>query len=237
MGPPLRFAFCAALLACVCAQPVSHPVWPPFLEVPGLACSDGRALAAALADSSVTTALLPVDFVLRDSDFSGLALPLDIRRNFTIMGSASRPVTLDLGFVGHKVRLGGGVLLTISRVALINYRSGSAAQAPGLDLLTPGEADEPVALLRLQDCVMSYRLCFPVDLTRQYFEKFTRPPEIPGHQDVRRPASLPTAASCNNRTGAPFVDRCFPLTGLYVDAAIHGADVQPDGRTTDNRYL
>ncbi|PNH08412.1 hypothetical protein TSOC_005025, partial [Tetrabaena socialis] len=161
MAPPLRVAFCAALLACVCAQP---PVWPRFLDVPGVECSDGRALASALADPSVTTALLPGDCMLRDSDFSGFALPLVLRRNFTIMGSASRPVTLDLGFVSRKVRLGGGTVLTFSRVALLNYRAGSAAQAPGLDLLAPGEADEPVALLRLHEGVLSYRLCFPVEL-------------------------------------------------------------------------
>ncbi|PNH02880.1 putative serine/threonine-protein kinase [Tetrabaena socialis] len=233
MARPLRLAFCAALLACGCAQ----PVWPRFLDVPGLICSDGRALSAALADPSVTTVLLPDDCVLRDSDFSGFALPLVLRRNFTIMGSASRPVTLDLGFVGHKVRLAGGVVLTFCRVALLNYRTGSVAQAPGFDLLAPGEADDPVALVRLQECVMSYRLCFPVELMRQYFERFARPPEIPGQQAAMMPVPLPTAASCSNRTGAPLVERCSLLTGLYIDSAIHGADVQPDGRTVDNRYL
>ncbi|PNH08417.1 hypothetical protein TSOC_005028 [Tetrabaena socialis] len=163
MGPPLRLAICVALLACVCAQP---PVWPRFLDVPGVVCNDGRALASALADPSTTTALLPRDCILRGSDFSGFALPLLLRRNFTVMGSASRPVTLDLGFVSRKVRLGGGVVLTFSRVALLKYRAGSLAQAPGLDLLAPGEADEPMALLRLHECVLSYRLCFPVELMR-----------------------------------------------------------------------
>ena len=81
---------------------------------------NGSELAAALSNPRVDTALLPVDVVFTNSDWPPDAtIPIVIRRNFTIQGiKTSRLVTLDLGYMRHKVGGCGDVRLQYGEEAL-----------------------------------------------------------------------------------------------------------------------
>ncbi|KXZ40905.1 hypothetical protein GPECTOR_1393g606 [Gonium pectorale] len=120
-------------------------------------------MRAAVADSDTDTALLPVDIVLRDEDWTGIALPVVIARSLTIRGAAERPVALDLGYLRGKARLANGTTLTLSGVVLANFRSGSAFQAPGLDILLP-MLPGGAALVRGVGGAMVVEACFPLDV-------------------------------------------------------------------------
>ncbi|KXZ47196.1 hypothetical protein GPECTOR_37g202 [Gonium pectorale] len=115
-----------------------------------------------MADSTVDTALLPVDIRMRNDDWNGIQTPVLLRRNFTILGTADYPVTLDLNFVKAKAQLANGTSLAFRRVVLVNIRTGSLNQAPGLDLLLPPPPPGAQALLWIDAGGLHYRACFPL---------------------------------------------------------------------------
>ncbi|KXZ42161.1 hypothetical protein GPECTOR_193g318 [Gonium pectorale] len=148
-----------------------------------ITCSSGAQLAAAMASPDVDTVFLPVDVALHNQDWDALVV---LHHNFTVMGTAKRPVTLDMNFVRGKVRLSHGVTLAFHNLVLANFRAGSLMQSPGLDLLLPLPPGQ-TALIRVDRGALAFRVCFPLELAS--------PGSAPAHSASKAQApQLPTKA-------------------------------------------
>ncbi|KXZ51107.1 hypothetical protein GPECTOR_14g89 [Gonium pectorale] len=151
-----------------------------------------------------------------------------------MVGTGARPVTIDMHFVRGKVRMGSGNVLILRRVVLLNFRSGSFNQAPGLDLLAPLPAGES-SIVWVDQGAIVIRACFPLEVAMQAASILTRRPEALPGTNVLLPYDPPPG--CTNSSAAPALDRCYVYGGRYVDIAITGQDLGPLGSPTPNGYV
>ncbi|KAG2441627.1 hypothetical protein HXX76_003247 [Chlamydomonas incerta] len=133
--------------------------------------------------------------------------------------------------------------LTVQGLILVSWRSGSANQAPGIDLLLPVTSPPGsaaiVPVLMILKSYFYYRNCFPVSIALQSFKLAVRPPDIPGNNTYDCPI-YPTpehVRTCVNDSSAPYLEQCYAYLAGYVDLAVHGVDVSPTGTPTNNGYL
>ncbi|PNH10502.1 hypothetical protein TSOC_002774 [Tetrabaena socialis] len=97
------------------------------------AVSSGAELAAAIADERISLVLAGADLTLADSDWVGYPVPVPLRRNLTIRGSAAPRASwpqLTLP-AKQKVQLLDGVTLRLEYLILYKYRSDNPLRAPG----------------------------------------------------------------------------------------------------------
>ncbi|GIL68721.1 hypothetical protein Vafri_21969 [Volvox africanus] len=193
-------------------------------------CSTGGDLAAAFANTTVQFVYLVDDIVVNDADWAPFNTPITLWRNTTVSGlysEAERWPMLDLNFRLNKIRLGPGVTLTFTQVAIRNWRRGIYFQAPGFDLVanSPDSASsgrggpQPAGLLLLRNVALVQRTCLPESISRNSTSSLPRPPELPGEQSNSR---LPQSPSCINSTSAPAMMSCWAAVGLYWDLAMYG---------------
>ncbi|EFJ52670.1 hypothetical protein VOLCADRAFT_85883 [Volvox carteri f. nagariensis] len=192
-------------------------------------CKTGADLVRALADPAIEAAYLERDISLTEDDWAGHNSGLILERSFTLASPASRPVILNLGFLRSKLRVSANRTLTFQNLVLVHFRSGSSFQAPGLDLLSSLPSGEQ-AFLHFKDGYLLSPFCFPISVAREALATVKRPLQYGGENVVQLPGPLPLPPSkCSNDTEAYMLERCFVYTGLYVDFAFYGADVQQPG--------
>ncbi|KXZ51106.1 hypothetical protein GPECTOR_14g88 [Gonium pectorale] len=132
-------------------------------QPPGsVVCHNGAQLAAALADPGVDTALLPSDVVLRDDDWATLRTPVARDRNFTILGTAQRLVTLDFNFVRRKMLMANGTTLILRRLVVMNEKTSGDFQASEVELFLPLPAGHR-SLIWLDQGALVTPICLPIE--------------------------------------------------------------------------
>ncbi|KXZ44071.1 hypothetical protein GPECTOR_74g685 [Gonium pectorale] len=247
-----RLAF-LALVACV-AFPLAAGGQPsaPFSGVDPagpagavVECRTGAALAAALANTSVSTALIPADMGMAEADWAPYRTPVLLQRTFTVLGTRDAMIDwpeLDLAFLKAKVLLGPGSLLNFSRVVLVRSRNVPPFQPVGMDLLASSSSSPATNTSGLRPGIVAswgavnmWRTCLPAAQYDYLVRTWSRPPAIPGTQLVNTSASLPVGACVNN--SRRLVKRCWPAVGLNVDAAVDGLDTDANDKTVPNGYL
>ncbi|KAG2493165.1 hypothetical protein HYH03_008587 [Edaphochlamys debaryana] len=147
---------------------------------------------------------------------------MDLDRNLTIRGNADVPPLLDLNFIGPKVQLGAGVRLTFSNLVMSEWRSMSAARAPGFNLLAnkaPKSGAAP-AVLHLEECGLIYHWCASPELARGSAYSLPRPEAIPGVNVYD--AGVVQRPDCLNDTYGPLLERCWPQRNYFADFACPG---------------
>ncbi|GLC77411.1 hypothetical protein PLESTF_001932700 [Pleodorina starrii] len=207
-------------------------------------CRSGGELAAAFADTVVQLAYLTANIVMTDVDWEHYETPITLWRNVTVSGMNADANTwplLDLGFTLNRVRLGPGVALTFTHVAIRNWRKGAHFQAPGLDLVAtnpdtvPGSGSGAApGLVLLQSADVIQRTCLPNSIAPISVGSLVRPPQLPpGDQSTSR---LPANPNCTNDTSAPAVRRCWAAVGTYWDLGAYGMNFDELNRPVSAGY-
>ncbi|KAG2454323.1 hypothetical protein HYH02_001350 [Chlamydomonas schloesseri] len=194
--------------------------------------------------------LVDVDWiVISDADYVGLALPIVLRRNVTVLGARTaleRYPVFDFQFVRAKVKVPVGVVLTFKRFMSERVREAANFQAPGFDLITDNfhanysNPLTPLGLVVFEDGVTMHRACLESNVSATSVATLPRPPTVPGKQAASPRSLPPSPPGCVNSSaaGVPLAARCLPpVGGMYGSVATYGLSLDGTGKGLRNGYL
>eukprot|EP00198_Chlamydomonas_reinhardtii_P001658 XP_001690994.1 predicted protein [Chlamydomonas reinhardtii] len=206
------------------------PGWGAVTEV-----HNGRELALAFANNSVTTILMASDIHLLEADWVGLPSPVPVvlTRDITVVSQPGLSYLIDFNYISRKMRLGNGTTLRFINTAVTQNRL-RVVLSPGLDLLEPCLPGERATFIN-EGGILLADMCYPQQLRNQNYQGLTRSPNYPGTNKL-----LPVTpqTGCVNSTSVPRPQQCYPETGMIIDVAVEATELSAlGGATVPSNYL